>query len=131
MHFSSASIDGSVTESDDGHLFILTADVMFAYNKAKLTAKAKATLTTIAKQLTTTPPTQIRVTGFTDSDGSAAANRTLSKKRAKAVAAFLAARLPSSTAITAVGKGETHPRASNATKAGRALNRRVELTIPS
>jgi outer membrane protein OmpA-like peptidoglycan-associated protein len=131
MHFSSTTLDGSVTETDDGRLFVLTADVMFAYNKAKLTKKAKSTLTGIATQLPATPPAQISVTGFTDSDGSAAANRTLSKKRAKAVATFLAARLGSTTTITAAGKGESHPRASNATKAGRALNRRVEITIPS
>jgi outer membrane protein OmpA-like peptidoglycan-associated protein len=133
MHFTTASTDGSTTETDDGttHTYVLTADVMFAYNKAKLTKKAKSTLTTIASKLAATPPAQISVTGFTDSKGPAAANRTLSRKRAKAVATFLAARLGSATTITAVGKGESHPRASNATKAGRALNRRVEITIPS
>lgn len=133
MHFTTASTDGSTTETDDGttHTYVLTADVMFAYNKAKLTKKAQSTLTAIATQLAAAPPAQISVTGFTDSDGSAAANRTLSKKRATAVATFLAARRGSTTTITAVGKGESHPRASNATKAGRALNRRVEITIPS
>lgn len=129
MHFTSANSDGSATETEDGHsrVYVLKADVMFAYNKATLTAKARATLTDIAAKIAANV-IELTVVGHTDSDGADAHNLTLSKKRAKAVAAFLAAHLPATTTIKAVGKGETQPRSTNATTSGRALNRRVEIT---
>lgn len=130
MHFTSANSDGSATETEDGHsrVYVLKADVMFAYNKATLTAKARATLTDIAAKIAAANVIELTVVGHTDSDGADAHNLTLSKKRAKAVAAFLAARLPATTTIKAVGKGETQPRSTNVTTFGRALNRRVEIT---
>lgn len=130
MIFSSANTDGSATETDDGQsrVYVLTADVMFAYNKATLTAKAKSTLTEIATKIAAANSTQLTVVGHTDSDGADAHNLKLSKRRATTVASFLAAHLPATTTIKAVGKGETQPRATNTTKSGRALNRRVEIT---
>ncbi len=66
-------------------------------------------------------------TGYTDSLGSAAANYRLGLARADAVCAFISHR--AHVACLAVAYGESHPRATNATAAGRALNRRVELLL--
>ena len=70
---------------------------------------------------------RVVATGYTDSLGSAAANYRLGLARADAVCAFISHR--AHVACRAVAYGESHPRATNATAAGRALNRRVELLL--
>jgi OOP family OmpA-OmpF porin len=73
------------------------------------------------------PNVRIYVKGYSDSRGSTQLNQKLSQERAASVAAYLASKgIPLSHMIV-LGMGSTHPLASNATAAGRALNRRVEL----
>ncbi len=74
----------------------------------------------------------VTVRGFTDSVGKAAANQTLSEKRATEVKEYLVLHqnIPSAN-VTAEGLGPADPVASNATEAGRALNRRVEIIVPT
>jgi OOP family OmpA-OmpF porin len=64
------------------------------------------------------------VTGHTDARGSAAYNRALSLRRARAVAAVLRA-----GRVRIVAAGESRPVASNRAAAGRARNRRVEIAV--
>lgn len=71
---------------------------------------------------------RVVVQGHTDSVGSAAVNKKLSKKRASAVAKYLAS-LRGGYKIAYSGFGESHPIASNETAAGRATNRRVDLVL--
>ena len=70
---------------------------------------------------------KVVATGYTDDFGNAEANYRLGLARADAVCAFLSHR--AHVACRAVSYGEGHPRATNATAAGRALNRRVELQV--
>lgn len=70
---------------------------------------------------------RVVATGYTDDLGSAGANYRLGLARADAVCAFISHR--AHVACRAVAYGESHPRATNATSAGRALNRRVELRL--
>jgi outer membrane protein OmpA-like peptidoglycan-associated protein len=70
---------------------------------------------------------RVVATGYTDDLGNAGANYRLGLARADAVCAFLSHR--AHVACRAVSYGEGHPRATNATAAGRALNRRVELQL--
>ncbi len=70
---------------------------------------------------------RVVATGYTDSLGSAASNYRLGLARADAVCAFISH--GAHVACLAVAYGESHPRATNATAAGRALNRRVELQL--
>ena len=72
---------------------------------------------------------KIRIEGHTDSVGTDAANLRLSQKRADAVMAQLIKRGIDPGRMEAVGFGETKPIAPNATKAGRAENRRTEFNI--
>jgi OmpA-OmpF porin, OOP family len=74
---------------------------------------------------------QIEVAGHTDSQGDAAHNRELSKRRATAVAEYLQTRGVDKRRLTAAGYGPDKSIASNKTAAGRAKNRRVEFTILS
>jgi len=69
------------------------------------------------------------VTGYTSSVGSVAYNKALSKRRADAVAKVLVDDGIPADAIQTVGAGPEQPLASNATKAGQAKNRRVEIEV--
>jgi len=73
------------------------------------------------------PEAFLNVSGYTDSQGSDAANLRLSKKRAKKVADSLIAAGVNPDQITHEGYGETNPVADNLTKEGRELNRRVQV----
>lgn len=70
-----------------------------------------------------------RVVGHTDSTGSESYNQALSERRARAVKDYLVRSGVAEYRLTAEGRGELEPRESNATPAGRALNRRVELLV--
>lgn len=126
LTFPEANTDGSVTEV--GSQIMLKADVFFAYRKANLNARAAAALDRAAQRLADLGATKVRVDGYTDSKGSAAYNKGLSKRRAEAVRAALAARLPGLD-YAVKGNGESRPVSTNETAKGRALNRRVTITV--
>ena len=121
---------GAITTS--GEQLDLDSTVLFDYNQATLTAAAHDVLLTAAQQLTATGRRgTVSVTGHTDADGPDAANLTLSKRRAQAVADALGPLLGPGYSFTVEGKGETEPVASNDTDAGKAANRRVTILPPS
>jgi len=72
---------------------------------------------------------KIRIEGHTDSDGPDDFNMKLSQRRADSVMSALIKRGVDPGRMEAVGFGETRPIASNATKAGKAENRRTEFNI--
>lgn len=126
LTFPTANLDGSVTE--DGTVITLKADVFFEYNKATLNGRASAALDRAVARLKELGATAVTVAGYTDSKGTAAYNRGLSLRRAQAVRAGLAARLPDLKQAVQ-GYGESRAVASNQTAKGRALNRRVTITV--
>lgn len=73
--------------------------------------------------------TVIRIEGHTDSDGSGGYNLELSKRRARAVIAYLIGKNIPSQRLDAKGYGEKKPVASNGTASGKALNRRIEFIV--
>jgi outer membrane protein OmpA-like peptidoglycan-associated protein len=72
---------------------------------------------------------KLSIIGHTDSDGADTYNQQLSEKRAKSVLAYLTGHGVDATRLSAVGKGESAPIASNDNAAGREQNRRVEFLI--
>ena len=68
--------------------------------------------------------------GHTDSTGAEGLNEVLSQQRAEAVRQYFVANatIPYDK-IIAVGYGSMRPLASNATESGRAINRRIDVTI--
>ncbi len=102
---------------------------MFDTGKATLKAGAKKTLKNIAGQLKSEPTLVMTVEGHTDNAGSATKNLKLSEQRAKAVREYLLTAGIAGDHLTAVGRGEEEPVASNKTANGRQQNRRVELII--
>ena len=114
----------------------LRSDILFAFGKATLTAKARTLIAQTAREITDggDPAHPIGVVGHTDAIGSPVANQQLSERRARAVEAQLRAALGAGWQCTVSGKGETQPVADNRkpdgsdNPAGRARNRRVEIT---
>ena len=112
-------------------IFDYSEKVSFDVEKWDLKPEALPILTTQADILNTYfPKSQIHVCGYTDSTGTDEQNLKLSLKRAQAVADFLAARGISKSRLQVRGFGKDYPVESNATPAGRALNRRTEVILP-
>ena len=131
-------VGGTVNEGGNRKQGIVTlnADVLFAFNSAKLSSKAGA-LVNQARSIVTSkadPTKPVAVVGYTDSKGSPTYNKTLSQKRADAVAKALRSGNLGSIKLNVSGRGEDDPVARNTTESGadnprgRALNRRVEIT---
>jgi hypothetical protein len=83
----------------------------------------------LAELLQKNPDYRIKVEGHTDSVGSSAYNDKLAKSRAESVKAFLTkyGARPDQVSVSAFGKAK--PKVENSTKAGRFVNRRVQLTL--
>lgn len=107
----------------------LPEGVLFAVDSATVSGPAQNDLYAVARNLQQYPSSTVQVVGHTDNTGSAAYNMQLSQRRAQAVAGILAAGGVSPNRIATAGMGMSQPVASNATAAGRAQNRRVEIII--
>jgi outer membrane protein OmpA-like peptidoglycan-associated protein len=119
----------SVTRMGDNITLNMPSNITFALNSADLNSQFFSALEGVGVVLQEYNKTVIEVAGHTDSSGSDDYNRTLSQRRAQAVASYLASQGVKSGRLITVGAGESHPVASNDTEQGRATNRRVELTI--
>lgn len=100
----------------------------FDTNSANLKHTADKKLDEVVDFAAHHPESNLAVTGYTDSTGSKAYNMKLSERRAESVKAYLVGKGVAVDRITIKGEGEANPVASNKTKAGRAQNRRVEIT---
>jgi outer membrane protein OmpA-like peptidoglycan-associated protein len=120
--------DYEQTKTDLGVTLILR-DLQFASASDVLTAGAQGRLTPLATFLAKQPEARIRIAGHTDSQGAESYNQDLSARRANSVGAYLTSTGVDAGRINTVGLGESVPLSSNATAAGRAINRRVEITI--
>lgn len=111
--------------------------ILFTSGKSVLTTTAKSSLSQFATNVLT-PDMDLAVVGYTDNDPwkgctaeeSVAKNQILSEQRAQSVSTYIISAGASSSQVKYVlGKGEANPVASNATAAGKAENRRVEVYI--
>lgn len=104
-------------------------DLLFATDSDRLRSDLIADIRTVAGSLNDYPNSTVIVVGHTDSTGDASYNQNLSERRAASVAAVLRGEGVAGGRLRTVGQGEAQPVASNATAAGRAQNRRVEIII--
>lgn len=116
-------------DTDCGLVMTLQDDVLFEYNRADLKPGARYQLYPLVTFLREHPDRTLIVEGYTDNLGLESYNLDLSRSRAAAVRDFLVLNGISPNRIIAYGYGEASPVASNATEAGRQLNRRVEIVI--
>ena len=105
------------------------ADAFFDFDKSVLKPAGKATLDDLAAKIQGINVETIISTGHTDSIGTDAYNQALSLRRANAVKAYLVSKGIAADRIVVEGKGERQPVATNATREGRAKNRRVEIEV--
>jgi len=107
----------------------MPSGITFDFNKSNLKPEFYPVLDNVARTLQEYNQTVIEVAGHTDSIGSDAVNQKLSEQRANSVASYLQSRGLNNQRFIVVGAGKTRPIASNDTEAGRAQNRRVEITL--
>lgn len=105
--------------------------VLFDFNKSTLQPAGDPVLQQILDLLKKNPSQKIEVQGHTDNVGGDAYNQTLSEARAKAIVTWLTQHGVAAGRLSAKGFGKTRPIADNATDAGRAKNRRVEIADPN
>lgn len=119
----------SVKREGDNISLIMPGNITFQTGKADINNAFYKVLDSVALVLKEYDQTIIAVAGHTDSVGSASYNEKLSHQRADAVANYLKTRGIKDARIEVIGFGESMPIADNNTAAGRAQNRRVELTL--
>ena len=108
----------------------ITEEVEFATGSDVISANSYDLLGNVAEVMKEHPEVkQFRVEGFTDSEGGAEKNLELSNKRAIAVVRYLVKAGIPAERLVSEGFGETHPLATNNTKQGRQINRRVEFHV--
>ena len=110
-------------------LIVNMSDVLFDLNKATLRPGAKLRLAKVAGIILAYPDLRLEIDGFTDNTGSPGYNQALSEKRAAAVQNFLVSQGVTANNVTIKGFGQQNPVSTNATAAGRQMNRRVEVVV--
>lgn len=118
-----------VEKKDRQKLELAVKAVKFETGKAVLKPESNKILSDIADILNKYPYYHLSMEGHTDNQGKDDANQVLSEKRAQACLDFLVGKGIAKERMSAVGYGETKPKADNKTAAGRAINRRVEFEL--
>lgn len=105
-------------------------NITFRSGSARLRPSSFPTLKKVGKVLKTYPSVRLEIDGHTDNTGDHDKNVALSKARAQAVKNYLVGRQGvAADRLTVDGFGPDRPAATNATRAGRAQNRRIEFKL--
>jgi len=108
---------------------VYDADTFFDFDKTEIKPDGRQMLDELVRQVNQLDLEVILAVGHTDSIGTEQYNQGLSERRAQAVKTYLVNRGIDPNRIYTEGKGELEPVASNATREGRAQNRRVEIEV--
>lgn len=108
---------------------LLRTPINFQTDGFTLAPASQQELTKIADKLKACPDPEVSVVGHTDSSGNDAINVPLSNNRAKSVADYLVSQGVAGDRVTSKGVGSSQPIAPNDTPAGKAQNRRVDITV--
>ncbi|CAA6818869.1 MAG: Putative outer membrane lipoprotein [uncultured Sulfurovum sp.] len=106
-----------------------TLRIHFDVDKATIRPHSMPKVEEFAAFLAANKGSMVKIDGHTDSDADDAYNMILSEARANTVMNKIVELGVSQNRLTAEGKGETSPTTSNATEAGKQLNRRIEVTL--
>ena len=130
LRASMANTGVEVQRQGDNITLVMPGNITFATNSANIAPSFYQPLNTLATSLKElNDKQQIQVVGYTDNTGSYAYNMQLSQQRAQSVATYLTSQGVSGQYLTVKGMGPADPIASNATPDGRAMNRRVQITL--
>jgi len=119
----------SVSRDGDNIILNMPGNITFATNSSDISADFYPVLDSVALVVNEFDKTYVDITGYTDSTGPDDLNQRLSEARARSVAQYLESRKVLPQRIVTRGMGPQNPIASNDTPEGRALNRRVEITL--
>ena len=119
----------SVTRNGNNIVLNMPSNITFASDQDAVNAAFYPTLNSVALVLNKFNRTLVDVDGYTDSTGSKDHNLALSQRRALSVADYLNSQGVDARRFSVQGFGQADPVATNSTSAGRALNRRVEITL--
>jgi outer membrane protein OmpA-like peptidoglycan-associated protein len=120
----------SVTQTADNQLKLdIPSDISFDTGRYDIKPNMRAILDRFAATLNQNTLSTLKIIGHTDSSGSEAVNAPLSVNRAAATRDYLTARGVAMNRISIDGRSSHEPVADNATAAGRAMNRRVEIFV--
>ncbi|HEV2149415.1 MAG TPA: OmpA family protein [Longimicrobiaceae bacterium] len=124
------NVEGARVERiGEGIAVTFESGILFPFDSDRLYPAGQANLRKLADILKRNQGSEVLVVGHTDSTGDDNYNMGLSERRARAAANYLISQGVSPSRIRTAGRGETEPIASNATAAGQAQNRRVEVAI--
>lgn len=123
--------DTLVDSSGCAALYGVIEDLDFASGDHRLTSDSRDVLAELVAEMELYPTATVALSAHTDNRGSAAANLELSKLRVMSVVRYLVANGVESARLKPYGYGESRPREPNRTAAGRALNRRIEISVVS
>jgi len=124
-----ASTDVEVQRVGDQINLVMPSDVTFAVNSSLVSPQFYGPIYSVGDILRKYEQSIVTVEGHTDSSGGQALNQSLSERRAQSVASLLSSRGVSYNRMSIIGFAFSQPKASNATEAGRSINRRVEIKI--
>ncbi len=119
----------SVEREGNNINLIMPGNITFSSGNATIDQSFLSVLDSVVVVLEEFNKTLVVVSGHTDSSGSTTFNQSLSERRAQSVSTYLHAAGVIKDRIEVIGFGETQPVASNKTKEGKELNRRVEITL--
>jgi outer membrane protein OmpA-like peptidoglycan-associated protein len=121
---------GADVRSTDRGVVVNLPDILFEFDRARLTSDARRNVGEIGSVITAQASgRRVAVEGHTDNIGTVSYNQRLSEERVQSVVNALSERGVSRRTIVTRGYGESQPIASNRTSEGRARNRRVEVVI--
>ena len=112
-----------------GIVVTLPEGLLFAQDSDELTPASRDNLRRLANSLEKYPNTRLMLVGHTDTQGGTDRNQSLSERRAQSLASFLEQLGVNRARMTALGRGDAEPIATNDTDAGRQWNRRIEIAI--
>ncbi|MDP1667619.1 OmpA family protein [Phaeovulum sp.] len=124
-----AGTSAGIVNTGSALIVSLPEAITFDFGSAVVHQNFRASLASVSRSLQNHPNTSIRVVGHTDNVGTLAINQQLSEQRALAVAQILVNTGTPSARVRYLGRAFYEPIASNASAAGRAANRRVEIII--
>ena len=130
MEAATAGTGTVVTQTADNQLKLsIPNDISFDTGRSDIKPNLRPILDQFAQGLSQQTSMEVKIVGHTDNTGSDAINNPLSVNRAQSARDYLVGRGVSSSRISIDGRGSREPIADNATEAGRARNRRIDIYL--
>lgn len=124
------NIAGAIVERvGEGIQVTFQSGLLFDFDSDRVKSEAAQNLKNLAASLDKYPNSSLLIIGHTDAVGSDDYNLTLSEKRARSTALYLAGQGVSAARLQTLGRGESEPVAPNDSDSGMQKNRRVEVAI--